>query len=58
MSIMTPKARRTMLPDSQIFKLFDCGPLLLGYAMAGVVATAGEALAISPAVVEAGLRSG
>jgi hypothetical protein len=58
MSIMTPKARRTMLPDSQIFELFDCGPLLLGYAMAGVVVTAAEELAISPAVVEAGLRSG
>jgi len=58
MSITTPGERRTMLPDSQIAELFDCGPLFLGYAMSGVVVTAAESLAISPATVEAGLRSG
>jgi hypothetical protein len=58
MSITTPKARRTELPDSEIAELFDCGPLLLGYAVSGVVVTAAESLAISPATVEAGLRSG
>jgi hypothetical protein len=58
MSITTPKARRTVLPDSEIAELFDCGPLLLGYAVSGVVVTAAESLAISPATVKAGLRSG
>ena len=58
MSITTPGERRTMLPDSQIAELFDCGPLFLGYAMSGVVVTAAESLAIPPATVEAGLRSG
>jgi hypothetical protein len=58
MSITSTKERRTMLPDSEIADLFDCGPLLLGYALSGVVVSAAESLAIAPAVVEAGLRSG
>jgi hypothetical protein len=58
MSLTTPTERRARPEDSHIAELFDCGPLLLGYAVSGVVATAAESLAISPAVVETGLRSG
>lgn len=53
MSTTTRDARQQVITE-----LFDCGPLLLAYAVSGVVETAAGSLAIPETAVEAGLRSG
>jgi hypothetical protein len=58
MSITTRDERRTRFTDSEIAELFDIGPLLLAYAMSGVVEAAAQSLEIPAHEVESSLRAG
>jgi hypothetical protein len=62
MSTTTTDRRTTSLsspsPSSRLPDLFDCGTLLLAYAVSGVVETAARSLDIPAGSLETALRSG
>jgi hypothetical protein len=47
-----------MFERAPVGELFDVGPLLLAYAISGVIETAAESLATPAVTVETALRSG
>ncbi len=54
----TTTERRATSATAPTADLFDCGPLLLAYAVSGVVETAARSLDISPGALEHSLHSG